>query len=425
MIDLSIVIPVLNEAENIGLLIRKIQEILSGLKIGYEIIIIDGGSADDTVNICKKLGVKVLSQLDRGYAKAILKGLTNAQGNWLITMDADFSHPVEFILNFLEYKDEAEVIIASRYIKEGASYTGILRNIISRFLCFVFRNLLSIPINDITSGFRMYKRTFIEDLNIYVLKGKEFEILVEILIEAYRMGYLIKEIPFVYIPRKRGKSHIPGKLFRLFKGYLTIFFKYFKIRGTTAFSDYDEKAFYSINFLQRYWQRKRYRIITDFIKEERNKAIVDLGCGSSRIIQSLPEAFAVDISLEKLRYIRKSNKYLINADINNLPFKDNIFSCIICSEVIEHINTESIFFEINRILKPKGILVTGTPDYNKIIWRIIEFFYGLLKPGGYRSMHIIKYDRKKLEDILKKYGFSILEEIYILDSEFIIKAKKL
>jgi len=425
MIDLSIVIPVLNEADNIGLLIRKIQEILSGLKINYEIIIIDGGSTDDTVKICKKLGVKVLLQLDRGYAKAILKGLTNAQGDWLITMDADFSHPVEFILNFLKYKDEAEVVIASRYIKKGASYTGILRNIISRFLCFIFRNLFSIPINDITSGFRMYKRTFIEDLDISVLYGKEFEILVEILIEAYRMGYIIKEIPFIYIPRKKGKSHIPGKLFRLFKGYLTIFFKYFKIRETTAFSDYDEKAFYSINFLQRYWQRKRYRIIMDFVKEGKNKAIVDLGCGSSKIIQDLSNAVAVDISIDKLRYIRKSNKFLINADIMDLPFKNEVFSCIICSEVIEHIDTESIFFEINRILMPKGILVIGTPDYNKIIWRIIELFYGLLQPSGYKNEHIKRYNKKSLEDILKKYGFEILQEKYILDSELIIKAQKL
>jgi len=316
-------------------------------------------------------------------------------------------------------------VIASRYIKEGASYTGILRNIISRFLCFIFRNLLSIPINDITSGFRMYKRTFIEDLDISVLYGKEFEILVEILIEAYRMGYIIKEIPFIYIPRKKGKSHIAGKLFRLFKGYLTIFFKYFKIRETIAFADYDEDAFYSINFLQRYWQRKRYRIIMDFVKAEKNKAIIDLGCGSSKIIQDLPNAVAVDVSIDKLRYIRKSNKFLINADIKNLPFKNEVFSCVICSEVIEHIDTESIFFEIKRILMPKGILVIGTPDYNKIIWRIIEFFYGLLQPSGYKNEHIKRYNKKSLEDILKKYGFEILQEKYILDSELIIKTQKL
>jgi ubiquinone/menaquinone biosynthesis C-methylase UbiE len=153
--------------------------------------------------------------------------------------------------------------------------------------------------------------------------------------------------------------------------------------------------------------------------------MADLGCGSSKIIQDLPEAVALDLSIEKLRYIRKNNKYLINANLTALPFKNEVFSCIVCSQVIEHVSEERLVFkEMTRILRPEGILVLGTPDYGKLSWWIIEFFYGLLLPGGYKDKHVMRYTNLTLRKILESYNFKILAQKYICGSELIIKAKK-
>ncbi|MCM8757992.1 MAG: bifunctional glycosyltransferase/class I SAM-dependent methyltransferase [Candidatus Omnitrophica bacterium] len=422
MDKITFVIPTLNEVKTIPFLIKGLKELFNKIQMAYEIICVDGGSSDGTVEICNNLGVKVLFQKKQGYAEALLIGIFNSSGDWIVTMDADFSHPAEFILEFLKYKEDADIIIASRYIKGGFSCTGFLRKCVSRFICILFRYGLSLPVKDITSGFRLYKREVIKALEAQSFISTEFEILVEIFIEAYRKGYSFKEIPFGYTPRRQGKSHILNKIFRLFRGYLSLFWKFLKIRNSLKFADYDERAYYSLNPLQRYWQKKRYRIITDFIKK--NGLTVDLGCGSSKIIQSLPEAVAVDISLDKLRYIRKTNRFIINASLDNLPFKDKIFTCIICSEVIEHIKGDNVFKEICRIIKPQGILIIGTPDYNSLIWKIIEFFYNFLGQG-YKDTHITRYTNITLKEILKNYEFEIITQKYIFGSELIIKAKKI
>jgi len=417
-IELSIIIPTLNEADNIGLLIEGIKNIIFDMGIKYEIIVVDGGSLDATIDIAKSKGATVITQVQPGYGGALIEGIRIAKGNLILTMDADLSHLPIFIKDMLGHIKDADIIVASRYVKGGNYKTSFFRYILSKAFNIFFKYILSLPIKDNTSGFRLYKKEIFQEISI---SGKNFEILPYILIKAYSNGWRIKEIPFTYYSRRSGRTHF--KLFNFALGYFLVFFKLWKERNSINYADYDERGYYSMIPLQRYWHRKRYKIIKDFIKKD--SLIADLGCGSSKIIQDLPNAVAVDVSIDKLRYIRKSNKFLINADIRNLPFKNEVFSCIVCSEVIEHVDTESIFFEINRILKPKGILVIGTPDYNKIIWRIIEFFYGLLQPSGYKNEHIKRYNKKSLEDILKKYGFKILQEKYILDSELIIKAQKL
>jgi len=419
MIKLSVVIPVLNEDKNIVLLITKLKEVLSKTGLVFEIILIDGGSTDQTVRAAKAAGIEIIRQEGSGYGKALLQGLAITRGELVVTMDADFSHPPEFILTMLKYAGEADIIVASRYIGGSRSRTGLMRFIVSRLLCLLFNHGLSIPVSDITSGFRVYNREVIADINIL---SREFEVQVELILRAYANGWSIKEIPFNYEPRRHGKSHISDKIFRLIKGYLTVFWRVWKIRNSLLFADYDEQAYYSSNILQKYWQRARYSIIMSFIKQD--GPLVDLGCGSSRIIQSLPQAVALDLSLGKLRYIRKYNKYIVNASIGRLPFKDGAFSCIVCSQVIEHTREENIFKEISRILKPDGLLILGTPDYGQWQWRVIEFLYGVFKSGGYKDKHVKRYTDYSLKEILPKYGLRIEAQEYICSSELIIKARK-
>jgi ubiquinone/menaquinone biosynthesis C-methylase UbiE len=152
------------------------------------------------------------------------------------------------------------------------------------------------------------------------------------------------------------------------------------------------------------------------------QTLLDIGCGSSRIIASLRDAVALDTSLPKLRYIRKTNCKLVNATAGQLPFKSHTFGCVVCSQVIEHTAEPTVFAEMRRVLEPRGCLVLGTPDYGKVTWRIIEFFYGLIHRGGYADEHITRYSRERLRGSLEENGFSIQAQKYIANSELIVRA---
>jgi predicted SAM-dependent methyltransferase len=95
------------------------------------------------------------------------------------------------------------------------------------------------------------------------------------------------------------------------------------------------------------------------------------------------------------------------------------------SQVIEHIRyDESIFSEMQRVLRAGGTLILGTPDYATIGWRIIEPIYGFLMPGGYKDQHITHYTLDQLREILARYGIVIEETAYIARSELILRCRK-
>ena len=417
--ELSVVIPTLNEENNISELVKHIKNVVSELKVTFEIIIVDGGSGDKTVENAKAAGGDVIRQKIPGYGGALIEGFKASKGKYIITMDADYSHNPDFITQMWHSRNKAEVIIASRYIKGGsADSMSMFRRILSIILNKIFIYGLSLPLKDMSNGFRMYNRKIFDEIEII---GRDFDALEEILIKAYIDGWQIMEVPFHYQMRKSGCSN--AKLLKFAYSYTKTFYKMWQLRNSILSADYDERAFDSRIFIQRYWQRKRYEIIMNFIKKD--ALTLDIGCGSSKIFMSLKNAVGLDIDLKKLRYLRKKSKLLIRGDINFLPFKEEGFECAICSEVIEYVPYRAeIFQEMSRVLKQNGTLIIGTPDYGRLIWRAIEFVYNLLLPGAYAQEHITQFNRKQLIEELKRAGFQILDYKYICSSELIIKAKK-
>jgi len=130
--------------------------------------------------------------------------------------------------------------------------------------------------------------------------------------------------------------------------------------------------------------------------------------------------------MSKLRYIRGFGKPLVNATIDNLPFRDNAFQCVVCSEVIEHIpGGEAVYSEMSRVLQKGGRLILGTPDYGTIWWRAIERLYGFFAPGGYAEEHITRYTRKGLIEFVERLGFDFQKVRYVGRSEMILSFIKL
>ncbi|MFC1590829.1 glycosyltransferase, partial [Candidatus Omnitrophota bacterium] len=407
------------EKENLEFLIPAVtNEALNFLGRGdFEVILLDGGSIDGTKEVIKDMGVKFHSQKSKGYGNALIEGFNIATGDYLLTMDADLSHRPDFILNMWKEKESAEIIVASRYIQGGTAETGRLRKMLSIILNVAFRKGLSLQIRDCSSGFRLFRRDVIKGMD---LEGEDFEILEEMLIKGYLDGWKIKEIPFHYTYRKSGKSHI---MLKFVYSYLRTFVRMWKLRNSIYSADYDERAYFSRIPVQRYWQRRRHAIIKDFALA--CGKILDVGCGSSQTLRMFKDIIGLDISINKLRHIRKYGKGLVGGTIFALPFKNESFDCVVCSEVIEHVPVdEKVFIELTRVLKVRGILVLGTPDYGRMLWRIVEIMYKYLVPGGYANQHISHYSRNTLLGTLKRYGYNILDHKYVGGAEFIVKAVK-
>jgi ubiquinone/menaquinone biosynthesis C-methylase UbiE len=188
-------------------------------------------------------------------------------------------------------------------------------------------------------------------------------------------------------------------------------------------ADYDYRAFDSRIWLQRYWQRARHRIVLGFL--DQRDSVLDIGCGSSHIILDLPNAVGLDILQRKLRWLRPRHDRLVRASCDRLPFADESFQAVICSEVIEHVpDTPEVLDEMRRVLKPGGILILGTPDYGRWLWWVLEWIYGKVLPGAYAQEHITHFTWQSLADRLKSSGFEILDYEYVGYCELIFKAKK-
>lgn len=416
--DLSIVIPALNEAGNISELLASIHSVMPQITTDYEIILVDGGSIDNTREVAGSLNAHVITQQEKGYGGALKDGFKSAKGDYIITLDADLSHSPDFFPLMWKAKSKAEIVIASRYIPGGSAEMPRTRRILSALLNKIFTRGLSLPLKDISSGFRLYHSSSIKELE---LQSSDFDILEEVLVKCYAQGWKITEIPLHYFPRKSGITH--ARLIKFAFSYLKTFKRMWSLRNSILSADYDDRAYDSLIPLQRYWQRRRYKIITKLATN--SQLTLDIGCGSSRILGAREQRIGLDIKLNKLRYARKYGKPLVNASIFNLPFKDNSFDCIICSEVIEHIpKGTQPFREITRVMKNGGRLIIGTPDYSKWQWRFIERLYELILSGGYAEEHITQYNQKGLVHLLEQQGYILRKTHYIFGSEMILLMEK-
>jgi glycosyltransferase involved in cell wall biosynthesis len=416
--DLSVILPVVNECENLRVLIPRLRALIDRAHLQFEILVIDGGSTDGTQETATALGARVVKERRRGYAGALETGFAEATGDYLLTLDADLSHEPDFVAKLWRARAQADIIIASRYTRGGVAYTSILRSFLSRLLNVALRRLLAMPVRDLSSGFRLYRR---EAVAGFQFEGRNFEVLEEILVKAYAQGYSIFEVPFIYFPRESGRSH--ARLFHFGWDLTRSAFSLWGLRNSVSSADYDDRAFYSIIPIQRYWQRRRHRITTFWVRG--SNRILDVGCGSSMIIQSLNNAIGMDLSMGKMRFLRRFGIPLLRGSTFALPFKDGSFDCVINSQVIEHVPfDEALFAEMSRVLQPGGKLVIGTPDYATVGWNVIEPIYGFLMPGGYRDEHITHYTRQSLTDILVRHGFVHEETAYIARSELIMRFHK-
>eukprot|EP01084_Bolivina_argentea_P217665 369515_1 len=224
----SILIPTYNEKQNLPLIVQMVVSSLEPLNITFEIVIIDDNSPDGTFDVAKQLqlifGSNRIILLKRekklGLGTAYVAGLKKATGNFIIIMDADFSHHPKYIPKFIEKQQigDYDIVTGSRYIESGGVCGwGFERKLVSRGANFLAITALDPGnLSDLTGSFRLYKRNVINNIiNKIVSKGYTFQM--EIIVRAKAMRYTIAEVPIIFVDRifgysKLGSTEITGYL---------------------------------------------------------------------------------------------------------------------------------------------------------------------------------------------------------------------
>lgn len=416
--SVAVVIPCLNEAAQLEKTLPRLKEALAALDVPARVYVVDGGSTDGSREVAAGLGACVLDQRGAGYGAAIATALECVDAPYLITMDAEPSPSLGILPYLYAMRDRAEIVIASRYMPQGHADMPWVRHALSRMLSAVFRRALSLPIYDVSSGYRLYSRAALAALRPELTS---YAVLPEILVKAYCEGYRVREIPFHYISQRGAKR--ARNLFRLGRDYVLTLRKMWSLRNSIESADYDTRAFYSRIPLQRWWQRRRYNIMMGYIGDRLR--VLDSGCGSSQLLNGTPQAVGVDIECRKLRFMRRPGRKLVNASTFALPFKDGVFEVVVCAEVIEHIpERPELFEELVRCLEPGGVLIVSTPDYATWRWRVIERLYRFFKPTGYADEHVTHYTRRKLEERFAEMGLTVEDHTYVLGADLIMKVRK-
>ncbi len=245
------------------------------------------------------------------------------------------------------------------------------------------------------------------------------------MVRAQMEGFNLREIPLHFRERKEGTSHARLAAFAI--SYLITLKRMWMLRHDAEAADYDHLAYDSLNLIQRWWQRTRFKYIRAMMQGYWFQGeVLDVGCGSSRVIQNLNHAVALDTSLKKLRFLGRTNTRRVCGSALALPFKDNSFDYLIHSQLIEYLpKDEATFAETHRVLRPGGTLILGTVDFGTWIWPTIKKLYGLLLPHAYVQGYISDYTLKSLKETIEQRGFRVEQVKSILKGEIILKAIRL
>lgn len=214
-IDLSIVIPMFNEGENVRRTLELVCGVLKPSGKSFEIIAVDDGSTDNTRDNLEALRTEfpqlTISGYDtnRGRGKALREGFAAASGKFIVSIDADLSYSPDQILNLvnrLEQPDKPDIVLASPYMPGGRTDgVSLFRLIISRGANVILRQAMGRKYYTLTGIFRAYRREVFDKIDLY---SDNKEIHLEIVAKAEATGLTIVEVPAVLASRQHGKSKL-------------------------------------------------------------------------------------------------------------------------------------------------------------------------------------------------------------------------
>ncbi len=230
--QLSIIIPVYNEALVIKTVLANLKQELAGLALdNYEIIVVNDGSIDETPNILQSLeGIKVINHpLNKGYGASLKTGIKNCQYDWVLIIDADGTYPITAIRDLLAKTNEYDLVIGSREKKDNA--IPLERKHAKKFLNKFASYLAGKRIPDLNSGLRIFKKEIV--LKYWELFPSRFSFTSTLTMLSLTHGYETVFVPIDYYKRQ-GKSSLKSLDFFNFIRLvvkLSLFYRPFKVFG--------------------------------------------------------------------------------------------------------------------------------------------------------------------------------------------------
>ena len=215
-----VVMPTYNEAENLS----KLVSALLSLPLDLGVLVVDDHSADGTGAIADELSnqycgnVSVLHRSGKlGLRSAYMDGFQKAfdlDADAVVQMDADFSHDPAVLTEMARRIATCDVVIGSRYVKGGslARRWPLWRKSLSAFGNFYARTILGLPLHDVTTGYRMWRREALQSMPLNRIRSNGYIFLVEMAYVAYLMGYNVTEVPIHFADRRWGKSKMSLKI---------------------------------------------------------------------------------------------------------------------------------------------------------------------------------------------------------------------
>ena len=219
--DSVVIIPTYNEKENIENIINAVF----ALPVMFDVLIIDDNSPDGTAAIVERMQkqwdgrlhlLKRSGKLGLGTAYLMgFKWCLNAGYEFIIEMDADFSHPPKKLLELRQAcLDGADVAIGSRYVS-GVNVVNwpMGRVIMSYYASAYVRIVTGMNVRDTTAGFVCYRRNVLEAIDLDKIRFKGYAFQIEMKFTAFKMGCRIKEVPIIFVNRVLGTSKMNSSIF--------------------------------------------------------------------------------------------------------------------------------------------------------------------------------------------------------------------
>jgi dolichol-phosphate mannosyltransferase len=211
-----LILPTYNEAENLEAMVAEALPRMSEAGVDPTVLVVDDASPDGTGAIADRLAaanpaVRVLHRSRKdGLGRAYLAGFAAALGggaDLILQMDCDFSHDPADLPRLIAAAGAAHVVLGSRYVPGGGVENwAARRRIQSRGGCLYARLILGVPVQDLTGGFKCWRREALETLDLDGVDAHGYGFQIEMTYRAIKAGFTVAEVPIVFRERREGQS---------------------------------------------------------------------------------------------------------------------------------------------------------------------------------------------------------------------------
>jgi dolichol-phosphate mannosyltransferase len=219
-LQITVVTPTYNEAENLP----KLVSALFSLPLDVHLLVVDDNSPDGTGRIADELALAHPGRVDvlhrpgkLGLRSAYLNGfqkILDSDAQAVVQMDADFSHAPSALVEMARLLESNDMVLGSRYVKGGSvdEHWSSWRKSLSAFGNYYARTILGLPLHDVTTGYRMWRRETLQQIPFERIQSSGYVFLVEMVYLAHSLEFKIGESPIYFADRRSGKSKMSIKI---------------------------------------------------------------------------------------------------------------------------------------------------------------------------------------------------------------------